>query len=132
MTLAAIKETARTCLYAFRMKVERLFSGNAVAANLTRLMERREWSQSELSRKSGVSQTHIGAIIRGETECSVEIAAKLAEPFGKTAWHLFIVDLPSDLLHSEDLTKLFATYLEASPVKRHLIDAAADLARSTE
>ena len=44
--------------------------------------ENRNWTQSELAAKSGISDSHISSIERGHTEFSVKYLVKLVNAFG--------------------------------------------------
>lgn len=59
-----------------------------IRSNLRRLMEQRGWSQPELSRRSGVSQTYIGKILRGESVPTVDKVEALAAAFKLDALEL--------------------------------------------
>lgn len=50
-----------------------------VAVNLQSLLDDRDWSQSELARRSGVWQTNISRVIREECIPTVAVLARLAE-----------------------------------------------------
>lgn len=88
-------------------------------------MSIREWNQLELSKKSGVSQRMISAILSQESGCSVETADALAHAFGLHGWHLIMPNLTEDLLKSKAVQELFDSYINATPEGRALIDAMA-------
>lgn len=83
--------------------------------------------QSELSRRSGVSQKSISNILNPETAQvpSIETAEKLAKPFGLEGWHLIMPNLPEDLISSPSIEKLFTSYISSSEEGRKMIDAVA-------
>lgn len=85
----------------------------------------RDWNQMELSKKSGVSQRMVSAILSEESGCSVETADALAHAFGLEGWHLIMPGLTEDLLKSKAVQDLFDSYVKASPEGRALIDAMA-------
>ena len=126
------KDTARRTEYAFGMatKRQRPPTSSSVAKNLAMLMEAAGWNQSELGRRSEVSQRHISDILNGRSECTVPIASKLAAPFGLTGWHLLLPDLPKDLVASPAIAKLVSAYIHADEAGRTFMDAAA--ARETK
>lgn len=88
-------------------------------------MSIRQWTQTELSIKSGVSQTMISSILNQKSGCAVETADALAHAFGLTGWHLLLPDLTEDLLKSKAVQKLLETYINATPDGKALIDAMA-------
>lgn len=57
-----------------------------VIANLKAWMNESELStQSELSKKSGVAQSHISRILRGESDPTTDMLDALAKAFGRSA-----------------------------------------------
>jgi transcriptional regulator with XRE-family HTH domain len=107
------------------MAAKRPRTHDSVASNLRRLLALRDWSQVKLSHESGISQTHISAILRGESSATVEVAAALAKPFGLNGWHLLIPNLPDELLTSPSLSNLLNAYIDANQAGRDFLDAAA-------
>lgn len=88
-------------------------------------MQIRQWTQTDLSGKSGVSQTMISSILAQKSSCSVETADALAHAFGLTGWHMLMPGLSEDLLKSKAVQKLLETYINATPEGQALIDAMA-------
>lgn len=62
---------------------------------IQKLLDVNGWSQSDLSRQSGVSQGHISAIIRGEKQPTVPTLQKLATAFGIKPGELLDGDQPA-------------------------------------
>lgn len=122
------KDTARTSEYPFGMATrrQRPHTANSVAKNLKALMEGADWNQSELARRSGVSQRHISDILKGHTQCTIPVANDLAAPFGLTGWHLLLPDLPKDLVGSPAIARLVAAYIKADAAGREFLDAAGE------
>lgn len=60
----------------------------AIGANIKRLREEREYSQNELSKLLGISQSLLWKYERGETLPNVVNAAKIAGFFGLTVEEL--------------------------------------------
>lgn len=89
-------------------------------------MEGAGWNQSELGRRSGVSQRHISDILKSHTQCTIPVANDLAAPFGLTGWHLLLPELPKDLVASPAIAKLVAAYIKADEAGREFLDAAAE------
>jgi transcriptional regulator with XRE-family HTH domain len=90
------------------------------------LMQVAGWNQSELARRSDVSQRHISDIINGRSECTGPVGNKLAAPFGLAGWHLQIPNLPKDLVASPAIAKLVEAYINADPAGREFLDAAGE------
>jgi len=102
-----------------------LSTKEVIARNLRALMERHDVNQVKLSKLSGVSQRHISAILRAESEAGVEKLNKLARPFGLKGWQLQVPDLPVDLLDSDVIEKLLNALRDLSPEGReHLAQSA--------
>lgn len=122
------KDTARTSRYAFGMATrrQRPITANSVAKNLKALMEGAGWNQTELARRSGVSQRHISDILNGHAHCTVPFANELAGPFNLHGWHLLLPDLPTDLVASPAIAKLVAAYINADEAGREFLDAAGE------
>jgi transcriptional regulator with XRE-family HTH domain len=126
MALELIKDTARVAAYAGVVSRQRPSTKDIVPNNLRRLMKLRDWSQVKLAQESGVSQTHISAILRGDSSCTVEMAEMLAKPFNLNGWHLLIKDLPDELVNSPSLNRLVEAYIGATHDGRDFLDAAVD------
>lgn len=126
MPLAMGKDGARPKQYALVMasKRPRPNTANSVAKNLRALMDSTGWNQSELARRSDVSQRHISDILGGKSFCTVPVANQLAAPFGLTGWHLLLPDLPTDLVASPAIGRLVAAYIKADAAGREFLDAA--------
>lgn len=122
------KDTAKGSDYAFGMATRRQRppTASSVAKNLRALMDAADVNQSELARRSGVSQRHISDIINGNSACTHPIADKLAAPFGLIGWHLLLPDLPKDLVASPAISKLVSAYINADAAGRQFLDAAAE------
>lgn len=126
MMLATIKDTARLTAYRSVVATHRPKTQDSVAANLRRLMAMVHWSQVKLAKESGVSQTHISAILRGDSSCTVETAEALAKAFGLKGWHLLIPNLPDELVSSPSLFRLVEAYIHSNAAGREFLDAAAN------
>jgi transcriptional regulator with XRE-family HTH domain len=121
------KDTARRTEYAFGMAIKRHRppTQSSVAKNLRALMDSSGWNQSELARRSGVSQRHISDILSNRSNCTVPLANALATPFGLNGWHLLLPDLPTDLVASPAIARLVSAYINADADGREFMDAAA-------
>lgn len=122
------KDSARAVLYAVPMADEDELAPepNTVAKNIATLMRLREWNQSELDRRSKVSQRHISDILRGQSDCTTEVIEKLADAFDIEPWQLMVPNLSDDLLAGQQLKRLISAYAEI-PAGRALIDGAVDM-----
>lgn len=131
MSLALLQDNARVPRYAGAMTKPRPKPSESMVNNLKRLMRAKGLNQTELATLSGVSQTHIGGILRGESSCTVEMVDALAKPFGLSGWQMIMPRLPDDLVHSLALQHLMDAYIDAEPQARTFIDAAKDMALMT-
>jgi transcriptional regulator with XRE-family HTH domain len=98
----------------------------SLARNIRYLMKRAEWSESELARRSGVSQKSINNILNLVHSPKLETVDAIAEAFGLTGWHLIMPNLPDDLLTSRTLEGLVRSYVKASDDGRELINRVAE------
>lgn len=53
-----------------------------ISANLTRLLDERGWTQSQLAERSGESEMTISRTIRGKNQASAGTLKNLADAFG--------------------------------------------------
>jgi transcriptional regulator with XRE-family HTH domain len=97
-----------------------------VAANLRALMDRRQWSQMDLSGKSKVSQRHISNMLNSKTSASFETLNAVAAAFGVPGWLLMIEGLHTDLLDSQKIPLLVASYCAAGPDGQALVERLAE------
>jgi transcriptional regulator with XRE-family HTH domain len=85
-----------------------------LVANVRALMKRRGWGQEKLGAEAGISQTHVGNILRKEVQPTTQMIAGLAKAFNlKEAYLLFVPNLPVELLDSNELPALIQTWLAA-------------------
>lgn len=85
-----------------------------LAQNTRTLMKRRGWGQEKLGAKAGISQTHVGNVLRQTVEPTTVIISGLAQAFELPAWLLLVPDLPPEILDSKEVPTLLKTYLEES------------------
>lgn len=99
-----------------------------LAENLSALLQREEWSNRELSRKTNgeVSDRYIGMVRNCTTNASVDVLDDLAGPFRLQGWQLILPGLPMDNKESERLIRLLLRYTKASPEGREYIDRVAE------
>ncbi len=94
--------------------------------NLRNLINEKGWSNRGLERKSGVSDRMIGKVLNGESKPSVEIAEKLAKPFGLTGWQMLLPTLVNDPASNAKLSQLVDSYTKANKEGKDLILTLAD------
>lgn len=128
--LSLLRQTATQRLYRCYVAPKRPNTRETLAKNLKTLMEIRGWTQTQLSEKSGVSQTMISSVRTAKSGCSVETADALGLAFGLTGWHLLMPGLSEDLLRSKAVQKLLESYVDETPEGRAFIDAAIALRES--
>jgi transcriptional regulator with XRE-family HTH domain len=95
-----------------------------IAQNLRHLLHINEWSETELSRRSGVSQKQVNNIVRERYGCSVEAVFEMARAFKVPAYALLMPGLQEsgdDLRHLDQLVLKFRTGNER--LRRKLLDA---------
>jgi transcriptional regulator with XRE-family HTH domain len=84
-----------------------------VRLNLRRLMDQRGWNQVELARRSGVSQTMIGKVLRGESVPTVDTVEALANAFKLEA-----LEFMREPGTAPDLVKRFEEFLKSESGQR--------------
>lgn len=114
MLLDTTKNDARALPYPLDMGAADDSIREVLATNTRTLMERRGWKQTQLAAKAGISQTHIGNVLRQEVEPTSKIISGLAKAFGIQAYQLLIPGLPPDILDSREVPNLLQSYLEAA------------------
>ncbi len=97
-----------------------------LAKNIKRLMDHNNprLTQTDLAKKSGVSQRTISNLLRPDAEISPTLAnvEAVAQSFGLALWHLLVPDLPDDLLTSRSIEKVLDCYKEATSEGRATIE----------
>lgn len=133
MLLTYRKDGARTIPYPVSMGpgTEAVAQPNAVGRNLAILMHWRGWNQTEVSRRSGVSQRHISDILRGHSDCTSEVMGQLAKAFGIPRWQLDMDDLTEELLTGTELQMIVDTYVR-NPAGRKFISGAVEMVRTSQ
>ena len=84
-----------------------------IRLNLRRLMDQRGWNQPELARRSGVSQTMIGKVLRGESVPTVDTVEALA-----AAFKLDALEFMREPGTTPDLVKRFEAFLKSENGQR--------------
>lgn len=70
------------------LTVAQLRHGMAIA--LTEEMNAKQWSVSELSARSGVSESTIKAVLKEKVDFRLSTIDRLFEPFGKSSFDAFV------------------------------------------
>lgn len=99
-----------------------------VSGNVRRLMDAMDWSEHDLSKRSGVSQKAINNLLNQTTGCTITTAEKLARPFGLTGWQLMLEEIPPDGAFSTTLTQIVTKFLRADKKGRDFILSAVERA----
>lgn len=83
------------------------------------LMQRRGWNQRQLGDKAGLSQTHVGNVLREHSDVSTSVLESLGVAFGIPGWLLLVPDLRADILDSPEIPAMVARYagFHAEPPK---------------
>ena len=84
-----------------------------LATNLKALMDKREWTQTQVALKGSVSQSHVGNILRKNRIPSIKIIDKVARAFGLPGWLLLVPGLSPEILDSPHLPLLVSFYVGA-------------------
>lgn len=93
-----------------------------LAVSVRTMLRNLEWSETELARRSGVSQKHINNITREKLGCSVEGLYEIAKAFNMPAWQMLIWGRSSSDASAQKLEKLVVTYLNADNSLRQVFD----------
>ena len=96
-----------------------------LSANVSDLRTRRAWSQTALAKRSGVKQTTISAIERGQHAATAVSLEGLARAFGCPTWALLLPELPDDATLRR-LDPLLQTYTHLPPQGRNEVDRVAE------
>ena len=100
-----------------------------IAGNLERLIKHHEIkSQTELAKKTGVSQRTISNVLRPGSLDSIntETIEALARYFNIEPYHLMIPDLPIEELINKRIEKLIECYSQSSPAGRENLERIAE------
>lgn len=97
-----------------------------VANNLQALMDRRAWSQTEVAAKANISQRQISNMLSCSTGASYETLHAIAGAFGIPGWAMLLEKLPVELLDSQKIPLLVASFRDAGPDGQELVGRLAD------
>jgi Predicted transcriptional regulators len=93
-----------------------------LAVTVRTMLRERDWSETELSRRSGVSQKHINNITREKLGCSVEGLHEIAKAFNVPAWQMLVWGRAASDANAQKLDKLVVAYLNADTSLRQVFD----------
>jgi len=100
--------------------------GHHLAANLTILMQQKDWKPQQLAEKSGVSPRMIAYLLSEERAPTIDIIERLARSFGLEAWQLMLPGIDPTALNANRLSHLISDYSSASDNGRKLIEMIAE------
>lgn len=111
MLLGDTQKAARPPPYPLQMATAKDSIKDVLAKNTRALMERRGWGQVELGKRAGISQTHVGNVLRKQVEPTTTIIEGLAKAFNLPGYVLLMPNLPIELLDSNEIPALLQTWL---------------------
>lgn len=82
-----------------------------ISKNLRSLNRRRHWTQQILAKESGVSQSHISSILRGQVDATASVLEDFARAYKIPSYLLLIPNLPPELLDSTELPAMIERYV---------------------
>jgi len=80
-----------------------------LAANVQRLLGRRQWTQADLARRTGDNENTISRVVRGKNAVSVGILARIAEAFDVSSDRLLMPPPPISFEISSDSPQIGLT-----------------------
>jgi len=95
-------------------------------ANLRRLLDARAISQSALHRSSGVTQTALSAILRGQVSPKLSTVDQICRGLRIAPWKIMIPDFPPELLPNERIGRIVSHYARMAEPGRAYIDRVAE------
>jgi transcriptional regulator with XRE-family HTH domain len=113
MLLGDTQNAARASPYAVSMGTAKQSIRQVLAANVVALKERRDWTQQQIAAKAGISQTHVGNVLRAQIDPTTAIIEGLSRAFDVPGWLLLVPNLPIELLDSNEVPALLQTWLMA-------------------
>lgn len=100
---------------------KRIETAESLISNLRYLMDINNMSETQLAKKSGVSQKAVNKIMNRVSSPQLDTLDKIAAVFGLNLWHLIMPGLPDELKSGNSIEKLYSRYIEASPESREYI-----------
>lgn len=89
-----------------------------VAQNVRHLLHVNEWSESELARRSGVSQKQVNNIVRERYGCTIEALFEMARAFRVPPYSMIIAGVSEAGADLSKLDEIVVAYLQADARKR--------------
>jgi len=111
MLLSDAKNNARPSPYPQDMGTAKQSIRQVLAENVAKLKARRDWTQAQIASRGGLSQTHVGNVLRAEVNPTTEILEGLSRAFGIPEWLLLVPNLPVELLDSNEVPAMLQTWL---------------------
>lgn len=96
-----------------------------VAQNVRHLLHLNEWSESELARRTGISQKQVNNIVRERYGCTIEALFEIARAFRVPAFAMLVTGMSETDADFDKLDQLVVSYLNADRRKRSRMLAAA-------
>lgn len=101
---------------------------HVLGQNLRSELNKREWSESELSRRTGVSQKQVNNIVRERNGCSVEALHYIARAMSLPTWWLTLDGASESEALPSRAERVMRSYLSCSAAERAAFDRiAADI-----
>jgi len=102
----------------------------ALADNVRRIMEHKEWTLVDLARLTGVSKSALGYLVNykdgNDRHPTTKTIEGIAAAVGIPLWQLMMPGLPMELLGSQRLTKLIENYRDAPAEGRAQVERIAE------
>jgi transcriptional regulator with XRE-family HTH domain len=89
-----------------------------VAQNVRHHLSMREWSESELARRSGVSQKQVNNITRERYGCTIEALFEMARAFRVPPYSMIIPGISESDASLDQLDKVIVGFLTGSEKTR--------------
>ena len=99
---------------------------HVLGQNVRAELNRREWSESELARRSGVSQKQVNNIVRERNGCSVEALHYIGRALGVPAWWLVLYGAAMSEALPLRAERLLMAYMTGTPAERAVMDRILD------
>jgi len=96
-------------------------SKSILAQNLRLLMERHGWKQTELAKRSGVSQAAISAILRGQKAATIDTIDAFSRAFSLNSWQLLLPQLGMEPAIADSITLVLTRFIQSSEQGRDMI-----------
>lgn len=95
----------------------------ALAANIAFLMRAHGWDQTELAKRSGVSQKTISNLINPQTGISpkLDVVESVAQAFSLEAWNLINRDISAEIFKNGRLSHLVDLYAHMTKESQEIV-----------